>query len=228
MNEAPVPMPEEEALRQSLHNYLDALAKRPLTPRSLVELEKVAKLARQILTVGKEQAMGTMPNMIAGGVYQGGYQMEDTSGLVMPIQSSPAETFGASLVRELVASIGTIMKPPAPAPPIWPITQMSGSDLVFAISMAHEKGLSDLEAKLTEKLFAMADRTIDSTLDSKSKDDERSCSEVQLPPHAPCALCLLPLSEHVPHGDGSACPDRRGVFVLDQNAPRYGASGGAK
>lgn len=165
--------PEEEALETSLHVYLRALSERPVTPRNLLELERATKLTRQILMVGQMQ---TTP---IGGFENGSYivgetlQMGSNVGYDAPIGvgSPPSETFGATVIREIVASIGKLTERAATPVPALPFTtHMSGADLVYAIAMAHEKGMKDLEDKLTDKLLAMADGATDSTLEPKENE----------------------------------------------------------
>lgn len=210
-------MPEEEALETSLHTYLKALSERPVTPRNLVELERATKLTRQLLTVGSMQVTTT------GGFEAGGNFIVSetlTNGMnvgydaVQPVQyptpitqSSPAETFGASLVRELIASLKEFVRPSEThvPPPIALATQMSGSDLVYAIAMAREKGMKDLEGALIEKLLAMADKATDKTLEPESETDD-----------APCAWCERPRSEHVLQNGAS---DGQGAHVWTPKKP---------
>lgn len=51
----PPPIPEvERQMRESLQGKLRDIVSRPLSPRMLVELEKTARLARELLVVGKD------------------------------------------------------------------------------------------------------------------------------------------------------------------------------
>lgn len=172
-------MPEEEALETSLHTYLKALSERPVTPRNLVELERATKLTRQLLTVGSMQVTTTGGfeaggNFIVSESLQTGMNVGYDQVVGQVAQSSPAETFGASLVRELIASLKEFVRPseaPRAPVPFALTTQMSGADLVYAIAMAREKGMKDLEGALIEKLLAMADNATDQTLDPKQPSE---------------------------------------------------------
>jgi hypothetical protein len=207
-------MPEEEALEASLHVYLKALSERPVTPRNLVELERASKLARQIL--GLSQGQLTTTGGFEGASYIMGesLQVGTNVGYDAPVpftQSSPAETFGASIVREFLASLKEIVRPPEPPPAPFALnTQMSGADLVYAIAMAREKGMTDLEGALIEKLLAMADTATDKTLESKPETDD-----------APCAWCERPRSEHVLQNGAS---DGQGAHVWTPKEVQGGES----
>jgi hypothetical protein len=215
-------MPEEEALEASLHVYLKALSERPVTPRNLVELERASKLARQIL--GLSQGQLTMTGGFEGAGYIMGesLQVGTNVGYDAPAplaQSSPAETFGASIVREFLASLKEIVRPPQPSPAPFALnTQMSGADLVYAIAMAREKGMTDLEGALIEKLLAMADTATDKTLTPEEPKKEGYCGICGDPnedghclcppdPHARCANCDYAAQDHMKKDSVLRCYD---------------------
>jgi len=159
--------PEEEALGVALHDYVKVLAGRPLTPRSLLDLERATKLARQLILLGKADKNGIQSNQLfaEANYQQSAVLMGSNEGYDAPITTSPpAETFGVSVVRELVASVAQLVKPPETTK----ATSLSCVDLVYAISMAREKGMTELEAKLSEKLLTMADNATDAVESEKA------------------------------------------------------------
>lgn len=219
-------MPEEEALEASLHVYLKALSDRPVTPRHLVELERASKLTRQILGLSQGQ-------ITTGGFDGAGYIMSENMqvgqnvGYDAPlplVQSSPAETFGASVVREFLASLKEIVRPSEPqAPAPFALhTQMSGADLVYAIAMAREKRMTDLEDKLTEKLLAMADKATDKTLNVSGQGGEET-DGARCQSTAPCGWCDHTIIEHLLRNGELVCPDGTGVHVWKPKQAEVGA-----
>jgi hypothetical protein len=161
MLNAPHPMPippdppkerrastSDKALEKGLRQKLIELASQPLTARSLFMLEQTARLARELYTVHQAPAaLGTGPSPMAQlgwqvqpGFIGGGY---GTGMTLAP--SSPAETWGANAIRELVAKSGESSE-----------KVEDPLRMVEALAMAKDKGLSPrvvraLEARLVEE-----------------------------------------------------------------------------
>jgi hypothetical protein len=134
---------EDQAVTAALRAKLTAIVALPLTSRSLLMLEQTSRLARELICVGKDAKSlnRKMP------YYNGGYSLaeEEMNYPGEPLAPAPkAETFGAQLVREMVA-----MKNSAP-----PMTTM---EMIGAIALAKEKGLIDIATRLEEKLLTSTD-----------------------------------------------------------------------
>jgi hypothetical protein len=163
----PVPIPpdppkerqasaSDKALEKGLRQKLIELVSQPLTARSLFMLEQTAKLARELYTVHQAPTalgppvnnglaqIGYQVGQAMGQVFQPGYATFGTGGTTLA-PSSPAETWGANAVRELVAKSGD--KEEKEEDPL---------RVVEALAMAKDKGLSTrviraLEARLCEE-----------------------------------------------------------------------------
>lgn len=169
----------EETLKGALAAKLQVILSQPLGSRSLMELEKTARLARELLVVGKDpralvrgpRALGELimadgaGGATAGLVDTGGEESEGYyPGYNYPLAgpsplltntyggaSSPKnETFGATVIRELISSVkalgkGALHTVPAPAP--------SAFELISAIGLARDRGLTDIAEKLEAQLF---------------------------------------------------------------------------
>lgn len=163
----PRPQSSEPQVREALQARLLEIVHKPLTPRSLLELEQTARLTRELLTLGKD------PRAIRKqSVYQGiqgvGYSsnsmddyedsnesnvanLENLNGLVSPgyelvpmgtAKSPKTENFGASILREMLAMKGAANQH-TPSP----------TEIISAIALAREKGLTYVAAKLEAQLL---------------------------------------------------------------------------
>lgn len=159
------PTPQEPKLDIALKEKFRAILEKPLTPRSLLEFEKTARSARELLAVGMDpQAVrnayyglspvasilpyeGSMVNPIP---------LQSSSNELVPdapIMSTRSENFGAQIVRELLGMLGNLGKKEPPP--------KSSFELITAISLAREKGMDDLAKKLEAELLdsLQADRS---------------------------------------------------------------------
>lgn len=150
MTEKPDPL--AESLRVKLRTLVDH---KPLTPRVLLEMEQTARLARELLAVGKNpeakpKRSNGLPSFLGSyntGVGSGGADPYDTDDGGVTTSAPPIETFGATAMRELVAAIPALMpKPPAPEAP-------SLTSQVMAIAYARDKGLHELADQLENKML---------------------------------------------------------------------------
>lgn len=144
-----------EALRVQLRTILD----RPITARMFLELEQTARLARSLFVLSQ------MPDTKTAGLEHIGSPMlsEGLSPMLgsslgysygsmygSSLTASPqTETFGATMVRELVAALPALMKPKET------VVRESASSLVDAIAAARENKLEDVAIKLKAKLDAL-------------------------------------------------------------------------
>lgn len=163
-----------EALKSALQAQLGAIAQRPVTPRNLLELEKTARLGRELLAVGKDpRSTHRRRQQYSLGTYE--YDGEDGEGGEDTVLANPgmptnkAETFGATIVREAVSAISGLLAPRAPEPTL--------SELIAAIALADHKKLPDVAQALREQLqartVAMADlppRPEDTTTPTSQSD----------------------------------------------------------
>jgi len=132
-----------EALRAQLRTILD----KPLTPRSLLEMEQTARLSRELLIVGKmpEAKRTGYPGSIMSPMFLGDTASYESS--AAPYVSSPqSETFGVSVIRELVTKLPELMKPKEVE---------SAASLIDAITAAREAKMDDVVQKLKAKLDAL-------------------------------------------------------------------------
>ena len=136
-----------EPMKVAMQIHLQALIAKPVTARSLLEIEKTARLAREMLAVVADPR-SLRPRRVP---YFGGnsldyeFQDDESGGLVMaPSAINSAETFGAQAIRELIPALtGANKKPPPP-----PIEEM-----LLAIATAKEQGLDEIAAELRASLL---------------------------------------------------------------------------
>lgn len=133
-----------EALRQKLREIID----QPISFRSLLELEETARLGRELLIVGKD------PEALRGKRLRSGNVSYVSSNSLAAVSmdgdddgslaySSPAETFGATVIREIVGVASALMGSRNEPTPL---------EIVTAAALAQEKGMTELAQKLTAKL----------------------------------------------------------------------------
>jgi len=152
------------AFEMALVQKLKAILERPLSSQVLLELEVSSRLGRQFLMVSEGPAAIPRQGFGTGGVFggfgdsYGGFE----SGAILPV-SPPAETWGAGVLRELVAKVGEINKRPP-----------SLGDIMDAMRMAEKAGKTDIVAKLQKEL----DRQLSSSA-------EETDAPVPLPYHSP-------------------------------------------
>jgi len=138
-----------EALRAQLRSILD----KPLTPRSLLEMEQTARLSRELLIVGKmpEAKRTGYPGSIMSPMLMGGdtASYEQSSASFPYVTSPQSETFGVSMIRELVAKLPELMKPKEV------VYRESAASLIDAITAARDAKMDDVVQKLKAKLDAL-------------------------------------------------------------------------
>jgi hypothetical protein len=120
-----------ETLRQEIRQILD---EGEFTIATAARLERVAHAAKEALA-----AFGGLPEALA--------QIKDNQtveGEPVTFTDNPAESFGARMLKEIVASIAAIT---APKPP-----RESPEELVHALVMARAHGMTDVAAELEKKL----------------------------------------------------------------------------
>lgn len=137
----------ERALRDALQGRLREIIAQPLTSRTLVELEQTARHARALLIVSRRLENGFGAQMLGGGGFETGEIMGDTTNYLEALApSAPAETFGSAAIREIVGALGKLGD-----------KKETSVDLVAAVAVAREKGLTDLANKLEERLLKVAE-----------------------------------------------------------------------
>lgn len=153
----PSPSPEQESpLMEALRKQLQTIVEKPLTPRTLVELEQTARLSRELLIVGKmpEARRTGYPGASAmlTPMYLGDTATYEAQNPLGPYVTSPqSETFGVSVVRELVTKLPELMKAKEAGP------RETAASLIDAITAAREAKMDDVVEKLKAKLDALLD-----------------------------------------------------------------------
>lgn len=130
---------EDKAVSEALRIKLTALVAQPMTSRTLLMLEQTARIARELICVGKDAKSLNRKSSYYGGGYTMADEIDYPGEALAP--APKAETFGATLIREFVAAKNT-------APPMTPM------EMIGAIALAKEKGLNDIAVKLEEKLLS--------------------------------------------------------------------------
>lgn len=165
----------DEELHAAVQAKLISLATKPVTPRSLLELEQMTRLMRQFIAIGVDPMAMKVPHAhVAGGgaLYQpyqqtafpaeydgvsGGVSIAPApapyyGGSSALAPSPPVENFGATIVRELMSLLGA--KKPEGLPVPVPASEMD--KLIDAIALAREKGLKDVEKTLMKQLVKLS------------------------------------------------------------------------
>lgn len=150
--EAPKYSEPPRALMEALQAQLRAIVDKPLTPGSLLELEQTARLSRELLVVGKMPAKRPgYPGAIMSPMYLGDTSSYESSGAAPYATSPQSETFGVSVIREIVTKLPELMKPKEV------VYRESAASLIDAITAAREAKMDDVVAKLKAKLDALLD-----------------------------------------------------------------------
>jgi hypothetical protein len=132
----------EEALVGKLKGIL---AQQPLSSRVLLELEMASRLGRQFLMINEGPAAMPRQGFGMGGYggigspFEGEFGGGGLGGVLAP--APPAETWGAGVLRELVAKIGDVNKRPP-----------SLGDLMDALRMAEKDGRTEIVEKLKKQI----------------------------------------------------------------------------
>jgi hypothetical protein len=141
------PPPPDPAFVEALKTRLQTILDRPVTPRSLLELEQTSRLSREMLVVGRAPEALRRPGFGGGYVMPntvdmidfGEDSLGDTNGVTMKPNERP-ETFAATLAREVMALRGAVDGSMAPA------------RIVEAIVVARQQGAHDLAEQLMKQL----------------------------------------------------------------------------
>lgn len=167
-----------DPLLQALQDKLRTLTDRPLTSRSLLEIEKTAQIGRTLLFLSSapnavQQSMPLATPFAYGGGITGwnpatflnsigavgaqNFAQDDQSTAesaaaaggsapVIPLAPSPRpENFGATIMRELMSTLGAMNT-----------KKRDAAEIVTAIALARDKGLTDVADKLEATLFGTA------------------------------------------------------------------------
>ena len=132
-----------QAFEAALIQKLKAILERPLSSQVLLELEMSARLGRQFLMLSEGPAAMPRQGFGMGGL--GGGFIDDlgygggAGALIGPPQQ--AETWGAGVLRELVAKVGDINKRPPAL-----------DDLMAALRMAEKDGRTELVEKIKAQI----------------------------------------------------------------------------
>lgn len=147
-------------LTEAIHETIKELAAAPTTPGNLMKLEQFVRISREQLVVLKQpEALRRPPklssaSMVAYGNnpgYDAPLPDEDTGvTTTFPMTSNPinsVETFGATIVREVIPALTAMMHPKPIEFPMDPVRAIE------AIAKAKKAGLHDVAAALKEKLI---------------------------------------------------------------------------
>lgn len=131
-------------LLDALRAEITELLAKPVSARSMLEIEKTASIGRQLV------ALKRLPQGLDQPVAQ-----YDEDGEMLSISSSPgvymsnpgnSETFGSQFIREAVASLPLLMQKQAETP----------ANLIAALIEARRAGLDDIAMALEAKLLGKA------------------------------------------------------------------------
>jgi hypothetical protein len=152
---------DDATLNAAVQAKLVSLAAKPITPRSLLELEQMTRITRQLIAVGMDPMTmrHTHHNMFPPDPYAPAPYAPSSVGIIPSFgpgsegtlaPSPPAENWGATIVRELMTLLGNKKtETPITAPP----TELD--KLIDSIAYAREKGLKDVEDTLLKQLVKM-------------------------------------------------------------------------
>jgi hypothetical protein len=124
-------------LEDALWWQLRVILKKPFNAKTLKELERTARLARELLIVAKGGGVPTRSRGLSvdGAAYFG----DDIDDELTPAAVPPAETFGAASIRELVSALRKQNEP-------------SLVSLVHALKDAKDMGLEDVAKDLEAQI----------------------------------------------------------------------------
>jgi hypothetical protein len=129
----------DKELHSAIQNKLRNLISKPISPRSLMEIEKTARLAREFLAIGKDPA-SVMRSKLCYSPDMDDYESSGDVSYNAPIfKGQNSETFGATVIRELLSMKGK--------------DESSPTEIIKAIALAKKKKLPELAAKLEEQLL---------------------------------------------------------------------------
>jgi hypothetical protein len=134
-------------LESALRAQLQAIAARPISARTLLELEKTARLGRELLAVAQDPKSVRRHRRLTDEDDDG--DDEGVASLVLNPYNpgNKAETFGATIVREAMASLSSLTSVFAPRAP-----EPSLTEIVTAIALAKRQGLTAVVTVLETQL----------------------------------------------------------------------------
>lgn len=161
--------PAEEAIQAALSARLKEIADKPITARTLVEMEQFSSIAREMLIVGKAPGQARRRSSFYNGPeLMGGAYVYDGMGVMAP--SSGQENFGMTAIREGTSMVGQLI---AIASQI--VERFGESETVKALAVARKEGLADvasaLEARLLDSKKATAASAAKTLLTAPQVDD---------------------------------------------------------
>lgn len=154
------PPDEPPALHTALAAHIQALASRPLTARSLVELQKSCVCVRTLIAIGQDPGAVKAPNvqfpnamnfMSSVSPYE---ESPSDYGYAMPAMSTAQETFGAQAIRQLLEIVPALL--PKPAETVFPFKEISEAILLAKVN-GDESLEADLRAVLRQRVLAAPD-----------------------------------------------------------------------
>lgn len=145
-------------LEEAIHETIKELAAAPTTPGNLMKLEQFIRISREQLVVLKQpEALRRRPRLSSASMAYGdnpGYDAPladaDSGFTTVTMTSNPinsVETFGATIVREVIPALTAMMHPKPIEFPMDPVRAIE------AIAKAKKAGLHDVAAALKEKLI---------------------------------------------------------------------------
>jgi hypothetical protein len=137
-------------LENALQAQLQAIAARPISARTLLELEKTARLGRELLAVAQDPKSVRRHRRLTDEDDDGDDgDDEGVASLVLNPYNpgNKAETFGATIVREAMASLSSLTSVFAPRAP-----EPSLTEIVTAIALAKRQGLTAVVTVLETQL----------------------------------------------------------------------------
>lgn len=163
----------DKALEAGLAAKLGELARRDVAPRTLLELEQVARLGRELLAVSASpQAFGPQLGLNAPQAYG----TMGFAGQYAGVASNP-ETFGAHAIRELIGKAAT--------------PKRDAVELVKAIAEAKERKLEKVAAALERELLGLDADALQPAAEGAAGDRAIEVSGVAVEPHDPACTCKL-------------------------------------
>jgi len=136
-------------LEHALQQKLQELAAAPMTATSLLQIEEMAKLARETLAVVKDPRAFATRSKQGGSIVMNtgsvGYVGAEDGEALAP--SSSAETFATRVMREVIAGVSAVIgQKPGP----------SAMDLMTSLKMAKELQLPSVEQALRAQLEGLS------------------------------------------------------------------------
>lgn len=179
---------EQPPLHKALQDQLLLLLSEPITTNSLLELQKTAEHARRLLELQNPKAkLARRLSYGGGGIgivgpngmdFDAEVDTESSYGDSMSSALSPSpgsETFGASVIRELIPALRNQNKP-----------RLHLSDLMEALGMAKKNDNVELQRKIEAKIEEMLSDDADGDVSIVPRVDCEKCTDLALPGQKLC------------------------------------------